>query len=99
MSRFTIKNLRAVVDTANEFPIEHTHNAGCFAKYKVSCAYGGYKVVLRFADTSEVNLTGCSGYHSAREACEKFCNYLFDNVGGETAHGVYDVAYEMGIRL
>ena len=79
MSRFTITNLRALVDEANErYPRETPNYYGNLKRFCISGAYGGWQIQEHYEDTSAVRQI-TYGYVSARECAEQFRAYLWRN--------------------
>lgn len=74
--RFTVTDLRAIVNAANERnPLPSPNGYGNLNRYYLSQAYGGYAVhELAPGSTGHRDIT--YGHTSAREAANKFHAYL-----------------------
>ena len=78
MSRYTVTNLRAVIDDANgKYPLDEPNGYGNFNRFNIYKAYGKYCIVeQRPHSTGHREITH---HGSAREVAAEFTEYLIEN--------------------
>ena len=78
MTRFTITNLRALVDEANEcYPLHEQNGYGDYRRFTVYRAYGCSRVdMLTPGSTAHLPV---SDFGTAREAAESFNSWILNN--------------------
>ena len=78
MARFTINNLRAIVEAANEaYPLSEPNGYGDSHRFTIYRAYGHCRVdMLKPGSTGHIPV---SDFGSAREAAESFIRFLYLN--------------------
>ena len=79
MARFTVKDLREIVDRANErYPRETPNYYGHHKRFLINKAYGGYQI-QEYSETGSSVREVTHGHYSARECAAKFHEYLWEN--------------------